>query len=170
VEKIGAKGLEIQSIWKVNNALSLDFNGAYNIARYETEWLATTPEIAATNQRFDLKGEQVTNVPKLILSYGFNYQKPIGGFLGRLTLTNMYRGAAYLNDNHADFSRQKAYNVTNLGIGLGDLGRNWEVSLLGRNIFDTEYYTTASTWSSSAAQTVTWGTPRSWVVVFKAKL
>jgi iron complex outermembrane receptor protein len=170
VEKIGAKGLEIQSIWRVNNALSLDFNGAYNIARYETEWLATTPEIAATNQRFDLKGEQVTNVPKVILSYGFNYQKPIGGFLGRLTVTNMYRGSVYLNDNHADFSRQKAYNVTNLGIGLGDLGRTWEVSLLGRNVFDTEYYTTASTWSSSAGETVTWGAPRSWVVVFKAKL
>ncbi|MDR3324337.1 MAG: TonB-dependent receptor, partial [Zoogloeaceae bacterium] len=170
VERIGAKGLEFQSSWRAHPHLTLDFNGAYNLAKYETEWLAQSPELPAPNRYFDLKGEQVSGVPKVILSYGFNYQRPVGGFLGRLTLNNTYRSAAYLSDNHAAFSHQDAYNVTNLGIGLGSLDRSWEISLLGRNVFDTGYYTTASTWTNTAAQSVTWGAPRTWMVVFKSKI
>ncbi|UCV06022.1 TonB-dependent receptor [Dechloromonas denitrificans] len=169
VEKIGAKGLELQTAYQYNSRLSLDFNAAYNIAKYETEWLAQVPEISATKY-FDLKGEQVTNVPKLSLSYGFNYQAPVAGYLGRFSLSNSYRSGAYLNDNHASFSYQEAYTVTNLGIGLGALDRSWEVSVLGRNVLDKEYYTSASTWSSTAAQTVTWGSPRTWMLVFKSKI
>lgn len=170
VERIGAKGLELQSSYRYNNRLTLDFSGAYNIAKYETQWLAQVPEIAAT-QYFDLKGQQVTGVPKLILSYGFNYVAPvIPGYLGRITLSNTYRSGAYLNDNHASFSYQDAYNVTNLGLGFGAQDKSWEVSLLARNVFDRQYYTSASTWSNSAAQTVTWGNPRTWMLIFKSKI
>jgi len=169
VERIGAKGLELQSAYQVDRHLALNFAGAYNIAKYETEWLVQTPEISKT-EYFDLKGQQVTNVPKITLSYGFNYQAPIAGFLGRVTLSNTYRSSAFLNDNHASFTRQEGYNVTNLGLGLGSLDRSWEVSVLGRNIFDKEYYTSANTWSGSAAQNVTWGSPRTWMLVFKSKI
>lgn len=170
VEKIGAKGLELQSSYQYNNRLTLDLNAAYNIAEYQTTWLAQVPEVSNNNQYFDLKGQQVTGVPKLTVSYGFNYQAPVAGFLGRVTFTNTYNSGAYLNDNHADFTYQKGYNITNLGLGLGALDRSWEVSVLGRNIFDKDYYTSASTWSSTAAQSVTFGAPRTWMLVFKSKI
>lgn len=169
VERIGAKGLELQTSYQYNNRLTLNAAAAYNIAKYETEWLAQVPEISTT-KFFDLKGQQMTNVPKLTANYGFNYQAPVAGFLGRVTLTNSYRSGAYLNDNHASFSRQDAYTVTNLGLGLGALDKSWEVSLLGRNVFDKQYHTSASTWSNSAAQTVTWGAPKTWMLVFKSKI
>ncbi len=40
------------------------FNGAYNLAKYKTQWLAQRAEIATT-EYFDLKGQQITGVPKL---------------------------------------------------------------------------------------------------------
>lgn len=169
VEKIGAKGVELQSAYQYNNALSFNLAAAYNIAEYETDWLVQVPEVSNTAY-FNAKGQQIANVPKLSLSYGLNWQAPVAGFLGRVTLSNSYRSGAYLNDNHAEFTYQSGYNVTNLGLGLGGLDRSWEVSLLGRNIFDTEYYTSKNTWSSTAASNVLWGAPRGWFLVFKSKL
>ncbi|RIX46271.1 MAG: TonB-dependent receptor [Rhodocyclales bacterium GT-UBC] len=169
VEKIGAKGIELQSAYQYNNALSFNLAAAYNIAEYETDWLVQVPEVSNTAY-FNAKGQQIANVPKLSLSYGLNWQAPVAGFLGRVTLSNSYRSGTYLNDNHSEFTYQSGYNVTNLGLGLGGLDRSWEVSLLGRNIFDTEYYTSKSTWSSTGAANVLWGAPRGWFLVFKSKL
>jgi len=169
VEKIGAKGVELQALYRPNRDLSFNFAAAYNLARYETQWLAQTPEIATT-QYFDLKGQQVTGVPKLTLSYGLNYNVPLGGFLGRITLSNAFRSGYYQNDNHAAFTWQDAYNVTNLGVGFGAEDRRWELSLLVRNLFDAEFYTSASTWSNSAAQSVTWGAPRTLIASFRSRL
>lgn len=169
VERIGAKGVELQVRYAPNRNLTLDFAGAYNLARYETQWLAVVPEISTT-QLFDLKGQQITNVPRLTLSYGLNYVVPLNDFQARLTLSNTYRSGYYLNDNHASFVYQNAYNLTNLGVGFGAADRSWEASLLVRNLLDKQYYSSASTWSSTAAQSVTWGLPRTWVVSFRSKI
>lgn len=86
-----------------------------------------------------------------------------------MRISNSYRSSVYLNDNHAPETFQKAYTVTNLGLGLGALNRNWEASLLVRNLFDTEYNTSASTWRSTGAGTANWGLPRNIQLIFKAK-
>ncbi|HVJ03593.1 MAG TPA: TonB-dependent receptor [Sphingomonas sp.] len=169
VERIGAKGVELQALFRPDRRLSIDFAGAYNLAKYETQWLAQVPEIAAT-RFFDLKGEQVTGVPKLTLSYGFNYSAPLGGYLGRVTFNNTYRSGYFLSDSHAAFTYQDAFNVTNLGVGFGAEDRSWEVSALVRNLFDAEFHTSASSWSNSAGQTVTWGAPRTLVFSFRSRL
>jgi iron complex outermembrane receptor protein len=169
VERIGAKGIELQTSYRPNRALDLYFNGAYNLAKYETQWLAQVPEIAAT-QYFDLKGQQITGVPKFTLSYGLNYFVPVETYQLRLTLSSTFRSGYYLADNHAAFSYQDAYNVANLGLGFGAKDRSWEASLLVRNLLDQDYHTSAGTWSSSAAQSVTWGSPRTWVISFRSKL
>jgi iron complex outermembrane receptor protein len=175
VEKISARGLELQTAYQVTNHLTLNLNGAYNKAEYETQWMVQVPEVSNTAY-FDAKGQQLANVPKTTVNYGLNYQAPLAGFLGRVTLSNSYRSSVYLNDNHAQNTFQKAYTVTNLGIGLGSLNRSWEASLLVRNLFDTEYNTSASTWSgptgsssSANAGTANWGMPRNIQLIFKAK-
>lgn len=169
VERIGAKGVELQAQYRHDSHLTFDFAGAFNLAEYQTQWLAQKAEIAAT-QFFDLKGQQITGVPKLILTYGLNYYLPLGDYQARLTLTNTFRSGYYQNDNHAAFTYQNAYNLTNLGLGFGAEDRSWEASLLVRNLFDAEYYTSANTWSSSGAQTVTYGAPRTVLVSFKSRL
>jgi iron complex outermembrane recepter protein len=169
VERISAKGVELQALFRPTSYLSVDFAGAYNLAKYGTQWLAQAPEIAAT-QFFDLQGEQVTGVPKLTLSYGFNYAVPIGNYRARVTLNNTYRSGYFLSDSHAAFTYQEAYNVSNLGLGFGAEDRSWELSALVRNLFDEEFHTSASTWTNSAAQSVTWGAPRTVIFSFRSRL
>lgn len=169
VDRISARGLELQSLFQLNRGLSFDLNAAFNRAVYETQWLVQVPEVSNTTY-FDAKGQQLANVPKITLSYGLNYQVPVRSLQGRLTLSNSYRSGTYLNDNHADFTYQPGYTVTNLGLGIGPANHAWELSLLGRNVLDTTYYTSKSTWSSSSAANVTWGAPRNWQLVFKARI
>lgn len=170
VERIGAKGVEVQALFRPLKNWSIDFAGAYNEAKYETQWLAQVPEIATT-RFFDLKGQQVTGVPKLTLTYGINYVTPIvGEYQARFTFNNVYRSAYFLADNHASFARQDAFNVSNLGIGFGPGSKAWEISALIRNVYDQEFYTSASTWTNSNAQSVTWGAPRTAIFSFRSRL
>lgn len=167
--KVEAKGIELEANYRLNKEWDFNLAGAYNEATYEAEWLVPQPEIAATKY-VDRNGEQIANVPKIVLNAGFNYQTPIAGFLGRVTLQNTYKSGSYFNDNHADFTWQKAYNVTNLGLALGSLNKKWEAQLNVRNLLDTEYAIRRTTYTSSAGQTVEIGAPRYWSITLKYNL
>lgn len=167
--KVLARGVELESAYQLTKDLALNASGAYNQATYEAQWLVQTPE-SATTTYFDARGNQIAGVPKVTFNLGANYQVPVAGYLGRITLSNSYRSGAYLSDNHAAFTYQKAYTVSNLGVGFGSQDRKWELSLLIRNLFDTDYAHTKSTWAATSAQTQTIGAPRSITVAFRSKL
>ncbi|MGC3982845.1 MAG: TonB-dependent receptor [Steroidobacteraceae bacterium] len=167
--KVLARGLEVESAYQLTKDLSLNASGAYNQATYEAQWLVQTPE-SATTTYFDARGNQIAGVPKVTFNLGFNYQVSVANHLARVTLSNSYRSGAYLSDNHAAFTYQDAYTVSNLGVGFGSQDRKWELSLLVRNLFDTDYAYTKSTWGSTSAQTQTVGAPRSVTVVFRGKI
>lgn len=168
--KVVARGIELESNYRFNNELDFNLAAAYNNATYEAEWLVQKAEILATNQYFDAKGQQIANVPKVVINYGVNYQTPIAGFLGRVTLQNTYRSSSYFNDNHAPFTKQDAYNITNLSVALGSLNKKWEAQLNIRNLLDTEYAQSKSTYSATAGQTLTVGNPRYTSITLKYTL
>jgi iron complex outermembrane receptor protein len=168
--KVVARGIELESNYRFNQALDFNVAAAYNNATYEAEWLVQKPEILATNQFFDAKGQQIANVPKVVINYGLNYQTPVGGFLGRVTLQNTYRSSSYFNDNHAPFTKQDAYNVTNLSLALGSLNKKWEAQLNIRNVLDTEYAQAKSTYSATAGQNLNIGAPRYTSITLKYNL
>lgn len=167
--KVLARGIELDANYRYSSRLDFNLAGAYNKATYEAQWLVQVPEISAT-QYFDAQGNQVAGIPKITLNYGFNYVFPIADYLGRFTVQNTYYSGAYLNDNHADFTYQDAYNVTNVGVAIGARNKKWELALLGKNVFDTDYKTSRSTYTSTAGQTSTIGDPRYWSLVFKHNL
>ena len=168
--KVVARGIELESNYRLNNEVDFNLAAAYNNATYEAEWLVQKPEILATNQYFDAKGQQIANVPKVVINYGVNYQTPIAGFLGRVTLQNTYRSSSYFNDNHAAFTKQDAYNITNLSLALGSLNKKWEAQLNIRNLLDTEYALSKSTYTATAGQTLTVGNPRYTSITLKYTL
>jgi len=168
--KVVARGIELESNYRLNQELDFNLAAAYNHATYEAEWLVQKPEILATNQFFDAKGQQIANVPKVVINYGVNYQTPVGGFLGRVTLQNTYRSSSYFNDNNAPFTKQDAYNVTNLSLALGSLNKKWEAQLNIRNVLDTEYAQSKSTYSATAGQTLNIGAPRYTSITLKYNL
>ncbi len=168
--KVVARGIELESNYRLNNEWDFNLAAAYNEATYEAEWLVQVPEILATNNYFDAKGQQIANVPKVVINYGVNYQAPIGGFLGRVTLQNTYRSSSYFSDNHADFTFQDAYTVSNLSLAIGSLNKKWEAQLNIRNLFDTGYATSKTTYTATAGQTLNIGAPRYTSVTLKYNL
>jgi iron complex outermembrane receptor protein len=182
--KVLARGLEIEANYRYTNRLDFNVAAGYDKATYEAEWLVQKPEIDtslpqysganAKNAYFDAKGNQIAGISKFTINYGANYQFPIGtswgDFLGRVTLQNTYKSGFYFNDNQADFTYQNGYNVTNLGLGIGSINKKWEFSVIGRNVLDTEYSVSRSTFTKTAAQTKTIGMPENWTAVFKYNL
>ena len=161
--KVEAKGIELESNYRLTKELDFNVAAAYNEATYESEWLVLKPEVVATGTRddfIDRNGKQIGNVPKVVVNYGLNYQTPIGGYLGRITLQNTYKSDSYFNDNQAEFTYQKAYTVSNLSLAFGSLNKKWEAQLNIRNLFDTDYAVRRATFTSTAGQTIEIGAPR----------
>lgn len=167
-EKVIARGIELDSAYRIGD-FTLSLNGAYNEATYETQWLIQRPNIAST-QFFDAKGEQIANVPKWGFNQNLSYEIPFGRFLGTATFSNSYRSSAYLNDNHAAETFQKAYTVSNLGFGFGAEDKSWELSLFVKNVFDVDYSSTLGTWTNTSAVQQTIGQPRYATLVFRSRI
>ncbi len=167
-EKVIAQGVELDSAYRIGD-FTLSLNGAYNEATYETQWLVQQPNIATT-QFFDAQGEQIANVPKWGFNQNLSYEIPFGSYLGTVTFSNSYRSGAFLNDNQAPDTYQKAYTVSNLGFGFGSDNKSWEVSLFVKNLFDVEYSSTLSTWTNTAAVSETIGSPRYATLVFRSRI
>jgi iron complex outermembrane receptor protein len=168
-EKVLARGIEVESAYQVNSNLSLNANGAYNKATYETQWLVAKPELATTTQTFDAKGQQIANAPLVTLSYGGNYETTFLGLSARASLSNAYKSSFYFNDNHSENTKQDAYTISNLGLAVGAPNKDWELSLLVKNVFNTEYALSKATWTKTAAQNLRVGNPRYYGLTFKSK-
>lgn len=171
--KVEAKGIELESNYKFNAEWDFNLAAAYNQATYESEWLVLKPEVVAKGNRSDFidrNGEQIANIPKVAINYGVNYQTPLAGYLARVTLQNAYKSGAYFNDNHAAFTYQNAYTLSNISFALGSLNKKWEAQLNIRNLFDKEYAIRRTTFTSTAGQTVEIGAPRYTTLTFKYNL
>ncbi len=163
-----AQGLELEARYRLSDSFSITLNGAYNQATYEAEWLVQVPEIS-TNSFINAEGQQIGNVPKSTVNFGFNYDIPVGQYLGRVTLSNSWRPGYYLSDTRSDFTYQDAYTLSNLSFGLSAPDDSWDVSLLLRNAFDVEYANGRSTWAGTAAQTETIGQPQFASLAFRSR-
>jgi hypothetical protein len=84
-------------------------------------------------------------------------------------MPEVYRSGVYLSDSHDPFTYQKAQTVSNFGIGFGSENRSWELSLLVKNVFDVDYATTRTQWSSITRESLILGARRQALVVFRGK-
>lgn len=166
--KVVAQGLELEARYRLGDNFSINLSGAYNLATYEAEWLVQVPEISA-NKFINAEGQQIGNVPKSTVNFGFNYDIPVGPYNGRVSLSNSWRPGYYLSDTRSDFTYQDAYTLSNLSLGLSSPDDSWEVALLFRNVFDVEYSQGRSTWAGTAAQTEVIGQPRFGSLIFRTK-
>lgn len=165
--EVQAQGLELEARYRLGD-FTLNLSGAYNQATYEAEWLVQVPEIS-TNRFIDAQGQQIGNVPKATINFGFNYEIPLGAYTGRVTLSNSWRPGFYLSDIRAPFTYQDAYTLSNLSFGIGAEDNSWDLSLLLRNAFDVDYALSRSTWAGTAAQTEVVGQPRFASLIFRTR-
>lgn len=167
-EKVLARGVEIDGAVRYGN-FTLSLNGAYNEATYETDWLVQSPNLGTT-QYFNAKGSQINSVPKWGANNSLGYDIPLGDYVSRVTFSSSYRSGAFLNDNRAPDTYQKAYTVSNLGVAFGPADDAWELSVFIKNVFDVDYATSLGTWTNSAAASKLIGDPRYALLFFRGRL
>jgi iron complex outermembrane receptor protein len=166
---VRARGIEFETAFAATPNFSLNLNGSYNDAVY-TEFTTTAPDLS-TNQLADYSGRQLHGAPKVTLNYGFDYNKPLGGgYAAHIYLTNSYRSGTYLASNQSKFTWQEGYTLTDGGIGIAKGNGKYELSLVGKNLFDKDYATGKGTYSGTGAITEQPGYGRTIGVVFRAKM
>lgn len=150
---VTSKGLEAELTWRVARGLTVRASGLYNDTRYGDD----VPSAG-------LRGRINSNAPKLSGTLGAAYSRDLPGTDLKLFANADARAmsAVYTASNLDPKSRQNAYGVVNLRLGLRDESRGWSASLWSNNAGDVRYKTIAFAFSGGYYSY--YGEPRSYGV------
>jgi iron complex outermembrane receptor protein len=152
---IRARGVEWEGSLAAAKGLTLTFAGSYNDAVY-TDWsTATCPRSFPTSVPVcNNTGKQIVGAPRWTVVLGFNFEHDIPGTGVKLTAfaNDTYRTAHNLEQLLSPYGWQKAYHLTDAGIGLSTRihGLKTELNLIARNLFDVQYTTSINDFSNNA--------------------
>ncbi|MFL9710047.1 TonB-dependent receptor domain-containing protein [Methylobacillus sp. Pita1] len=174
IPEITATGVELEGAYRATDRWTFTFAGAYNRAKYADWDGATCPtelNLPITTT-CDNTGRQISSAPKLTGIFGFHYTRPIwGGLKAQAFMSTVVRSKQNLDGLLSEYGEQGGYSVTDGGFGIiGGKKDNWELNIVGKNIFDKVY--TTSVGSYNATTPVLWdgiGQRRYLGVVFRTK-
>jgi len=176
IKEIQLQGVELETNWNVTQGLNLFLNGSFNHAVYNDFKDAPCPAELGLTANCDQSGKTIPNAPQFTANYGFDYKVPLGfgkfndhGLQWHGFLVDSYKSAANYNASLGSAGKQDAYHVTDGGIGIGTKNGQYNLDLVGRNIFDTIYLTNAGQISTQSAASGTYGDARYYGVHFRAK-
>lgn len=176
IKGIQMRGVELETNWNATQGLNLFLNGSFNHAVYTDFKNAPCPPELNQKTACDQTGLTLPNAPQFTANYGFDYKVPLGfgkfndyGLQWHAFLVDSYKSAANYNAGLSNSGKQGAYHVTDGGIGVGTKSGQYNLDLVGRNIFDTLYLTTAGQISGTGAAQGTYGDGRYYGVHFRAK-
>ena len=155
IPELRAQGIEIDGALEVSDALSFTFGGAYNDSEY-TDWSnATCPRSFPTTVAVcDNTGRQLVAAPKWNVILGFNFEQELGssGYFLRAFGSNTFRSGHNLEQLLSPYGYQKAYHLTDAGIGIAHEigGADTELSIVAKNLFNTQYTTSVNDFSNNA--------------------
>lgn len=141
VPKSRVVGAELQVMAVPLEGLKLDANLSIQDSKIKSDFAGLTPIGTPTN----LKGESFEFTPKLAMSGGFTYDRPvsdgINGFFGM--------NATHQSKSHAGYGglplfRIDAYTLVDARLGARDADDRWNAQLWVRNLFNQYYITNAN--------------------------
>lgn len=169
VGDVTSKGLEFDIKAKPTYNLSLNFNGAYTDARFDSGTGPTPFEVyngAYGRGSQSIAGNRVNGAPKWIFNLGGQYQRFLdNGVENYVNANYAWRSETYGDINNSEYSKIPSYGVLNLSTGWripqGGNGR-WDFSLWVKNALDKHYFLGLTTVGSnyyvgSAGQPRTYG-------------
>ncbi|MDB6061377.1 MAG: hypothetical protein JWM78_1480 [Verrucomicrobiaceae bacterium] len=154
VPKVQTKGLELDASYSGIQYTTLRLAGAYNDARYKDfKFLAKPAELGgSTTPYYDASGKTLPGSAKYTFNFNADFARPV--FNNKLLHANAnYRyTSSYNNDpSLSRYAEVDPYGITDLAIGIGNLDKSFDVTLLVKNVFNVNYdfYTTWNTFSPS---------------------
>lgn len=154
VGKVRLRGFELETSVKPLRGLSLDFNAAYNDAKYLSyddapaplEYQAALGGAAAT---LSLTGYQLRGAPRWTVQGGASLDEPVGRDLRFTAYANTgWKSKQALINPRSIYGWQGAYAVVNAGFGIKAANDNWSAVVWAKNLFDKRY---ASTFAAANA-------------------
>lgn len=145
VGKVRLRGFELETSVKPWRGISVDFNAAYNDAKYlhyddapaPLEYQAALGGAAAT---LSLTGYQLRGAPKWTVQGGVNLDKPVGRDLRFTAYANTsWKSRQALINPRSIYGWQAAYAVVNAGFGIKAADDSWSATVWSKNLFDKRY-------------------------------
>lgn len=171
VGKVRMKGLEVEGQWQATQDLGLSFSAAWNDARYVSYRNAPPPAeltYPGAPTSVNLSDTRVPNAPKFTGRVGADWSHPVGDYVVFAYGNQTWRSDTYTHVLSA-YGRQKAYGLTNLGIGLRTADDKYAVQLWAKNLFDKRYAAAFGSASASTPYIEILGDPRTFGVTLTAK-
>jgi outer membrane receptor for ferric coprogen and ferric-rhodotorulic acid len=107
-----------------------------------------------------LGGQSTANAPKLVGTFGFDYETDlsgnlVGGFGADLRYSGRYNASPFGNPD----ARQKSYVTLDAAVRIGTADERWELALIGKNLTNRQILTGAQdiTGTGSGTGTVAGG-------------
>ena len=166
--KVQVKGLEIDGYYTGIQHTTLRFAAAYNDARYKS--FPNSPQPAENNYTGaapfqDISGRTLPGASKFTANIGVEYRLPVLGLYEFHTdLNHAYIGGYNTDVTLSQYGWVNSYQLTDLGVGIGQRNRAWDVTFLVKNL--TNEWARNYGFSTGSID----ATPR-WIgLVFNAKL
>jgi len=153
IPALRARGIEWEGALHPAQGVNLTFAGTYNDAIY-TDWATATCPQSISAVTCNNTGKQIVGAPKWTLIFGFDVEREIPGtgFTIHAFGNDTYRTAHNLESLLSPYGWQKAYHLTDAGIGvITTVGHTkTEISVVAKNLFDTQYTTSINDFSNNA--------------------
>lgn len=143
VAKVHVKGFEVDGTYSGLPHTAIRFSAAINDAVYEDFKNAGQPSengFAGAAAYRDVSGETLPGAPKYTFTLGAEYRLPVFASKEFHTSFNHFQTSKYNSDNLlSSYGWVAGYGITDFSIGLGAADRSFDVSLIVKNAFDTQY-------------------------------
>jgi iron complex outermembrane receptor protein len=142
---VRSRGVELESRYRPLPGLDLSLAAGWNDAEYTSFTSAPCPVEVVGQTTCDFTGERVVGAPPWSATGAVRYSVPLGAGGKRAFLDAEYTHIAAHNLDLSDYTHVDAYGLGNLQLGLQGPDDRWRAWIWGRNLLDTDYYTTLAT-------------------------
>lgn len=139
------KGAELSGTWQATSELRLNGSVTYNKATYASYpgascYTGQTVADGCVAGAQNLTGAPLTQAPKWTLNGGGSYDFEVGSnLMVGITADVAYTSSYFTAEDHSPTSFQNGYTLVNAGLHVYDREKQWDVSLIGRNLGDKYY-------------------------------
>lgn len=147
IDEVRVKGIEVDGAVVITDALTLRFSVARTDGEYASYQNGPCPlELTGTATSVcDLSGKPLASLPKLVLSGGFEYNRPaqLLGIAGNVYLRSdfTWRDDTNVQSSISQYTWIDGYSLVNASVGLTQSDA-WDLSLWMRNVLEEEYMQT----------------------------
>lgn len=136
IDKIESEGLEVESLWRATEGLTVTGAFVYTNNRYPDD--SNIDTIAPTTDGNKRAGARLNN--EWAATAGVTYTTSVSDdLIGTAHMDGRYTSNDSANSSLDEDFDEPGYTVFNARLGLTNTARSWEVELWSRNLSDREY-------------------------------